>query len=141
MAADYSGTPYASVATANIKGIQDAQTEIQLQKQIIKEYPNSEFAAEARFEIAELYLSIHNLNDPWQAIKEYARLVDQYPDSRRAAEAQLKIGEVYWRLNNPENCSTELENWEPRLAYAFLRVERVLRRLIAAASSRPLKVA
>lgn len=102
MAADYSGTPYASVATANIKGIQDAQTEIQLQRQIIEKYPNSEFAAEAQFEIAELYLSIHNLNDPWQAIEEYARLVDQYPGSRRAAEAQLKIGEVYWRLNKPE---------------------------------------
>lgn len=98
--ADYSGTAYALAAIRNIKGIQDALKEIQSQREIIKKHPN--FAAEAQFEIAELYLSVHNLNSPKQAIQEYTVLVDQYPHSRRAEEAQLKIGEVYWGLNKPE---------------------------------------
>ncbi len=102
MASDYSGTPYAAVAVRNIKGIQDAITEIKLQKQIIKKYPGTELAAEAQFEIAKLYLSVQNMDNPQKAVQEYTRLVDQYPNSRMAAEAQLKIGEVYWELKKPE---------------------------------------
>lgn len=103
VAAVYPGTEYAAMSIRNIKGIQDALNEVKLQQRIIDKYPDTEFAAEAQFEIAELYLSVQHLNNPQRAIREYAKLVDQYPNSRRAAEAQLKIGKAYQTLlNKPE---------------------------------------
>jgi TolA-binding protein len=98
IAAAYPETVFSEVANRDIKGIQDSLEEIKLQKQIISEHPGTEFAAEAQFEIAELYLSVQNLSSPQRAIQEYTRLVDQYPNSRRAAEAQLKIGDAYRTL-------------------------------------------
>ncbi len=99
MAADYPGTPYATIAAGKIKNIENSLEEIQLKKRIIDKYPGTDFAAEAQFEIAELYLPIQ----PEQAVQEYAKLVRQYPNSRRAAEAQLKIGDTYrMPLNKPE---------------------------------------
>jgi TolA-binding protein len=98
IAAAYPETVFADVANRDIRGIQDGLEEIKLQKQIISEHPGTEFAAEAQFEIAELYLSIQNLSSPQLAIQEYSKLVDQYPNSRRAAEAQLKIGDAYRTL-------------------------------------------
>ena len=103
VAADYAGLGYATYAIRNIKGIQDALAEIQLQKRIIDKYSNTEFAAEAQFEIAEVCLSVQNLDNPERAIQEYARLVEQYPNSRRAAEAQLKIGDIYRTVLNKPN--------------------------------------
>ena len=101
--ADYSGTEYAVVATRNIEGIQNALTKIEVQRRIIEKYPDTEFAAEAQFEIAELYLSVRNLNNPQLAIREYTKLVEKYANSRRSAEAQLKIGNAYRMfLNMPE---------------------------------------
>ncbi len=93
--AAYPGMVFADVANRDIRGIQDGLEEIEIQKQIVREHPGTEFAAEAQFEIAELYLSIQNLSSPQRAIQEYSKLVDQYPNSRRAAEAQLKIGDAY----------------------------------------------
>jgi tetratricopeptide (TPR) repeat protein len=98
IAAAYPETVFADVANRDIKGIQDGLEGIELQKQTISEHPGTEFAAEAQFEIAELYLSIQNLSSPQRAIQEYSKLVDQYPNSRRAAEAQLKIGDAYRTL-------------------------------------------
>lgn len=100
VAADYPGSGYATMAIRNIKGIQDALAEIALQKRVIDKYPSTEFAAEAQFEIAELYLSVQNLDNPERAIQEYDRLTKQYPNSRRTAEAQLKIGDIYRTLLN-----------------------------------------
>ena len=103
VATDYPGIGYAEIAMRDIKGIQDALAEIQLQQRIIGKYSNTEFAAEAQFKIAELYLSVQNLDNPQRAIQEYAKLVERYPNSRRAAEAQLKIGNAYWTLlHKPE---------------------------------------
>ena len=100
--ADYPRTEYATVAIRNIKGIKDAPAEIELQRGIIDRFPGTELAAEAQFEIAELYRSIENLHNPERAIQEYTRLVDQYPNSRRAAEAQFKIGYVYSEIHRQE---------------------------------------
>lgn len=98
IAAAYPEMVFADVANRDIKGIQDGLEEIKLHKQTISEHPGTEFAAEAQFEIAELYLSVQNLSSPQRAIQEYSKLVDQYPNSRRAAEAQLKIGDAYRTL-------------------------------------------
>ncbi len=103
VAAEYSGSEYAVVAARNIEGIQNALAKMAAQQRIIEKHPDTEFAAEAQFEIAELYLSTRNLNNPQLAIQEYTRLVEQYPDSRRAALAQLRIGNAYrMYLNKPE---------------------------------------
>ena len=77
VAAEYSGTEYAAVALRNIEGLQDALAKIKVQNQIISEHPNTEFAAEAQFEIAELYLSVRNLNNPELAIQEYTRSLNR----------------------------------------------------------------
>ena len=103
VAANYPGLGYAEIAMRNVKGVQNSLEEIQLQQSIIDRYSDTEFAAEAQFEIAELYLSVQNLDNPQRAIREYTKVVDQYPNSRRAAEAQLKIGNAYrMLLNKPE---------------------------------------
>ena len=100
--ADYAGKDYAEVAARHVEGIQDALAEIRLQQQVIDKYPNTEFAAEAQFVIAGLYLSAQNLNNPQRAIQEYAKLVHDYSNSRRVAEAQLEIGNAYrMYLNKP----------------------------------------
>ena len=106
IAADYPGTQYAAVAIRNIKGIRNAPAEIKLQRGIIDKFPGTELAAEAQFEIAELYRSIENLHNPEQAIQEYTVLVEQYPNSRRAEEAQFKIGFVYSEIHRPEKAIT-----------------------------------
>lgn len=114
VAASYPETEYAMVAAKYIGGIQDAQTELKLQQQIIDKYPSTEFAAEAQFRIAELYLSMQHLNNPQQAILEYARVVEKYPNSRRAAEAQLKIGNTYRTiLNRPEDAISAYKKLVP----------------------------
>jgi tetratricopeptide (TPR) repeat protein len=110
MMADYPNTRFAEVALRDIEGIKTALTQIEEKRRIIEKYPNTEFAAEAQFEIAELYSPIESLNNPQQAIKEYKYLVEKYPNSRRTAEAQLKIGNVYRSLlNNPEEAISAYE--------------------------------
>ncbi len=111
VADDYPGTGYVSVAMKDIKGIQDALAGISLQQQIINNYPNTEFAAEAQFEIAELYLSSQGLNNPLRAIQEYNQLIQQYAYSARASEAQLKIGNIYRTLlHDPEKAIEAYQN-------------------------------
>ena len=103
VANDYPGTGYVSVAMRDIKGLQEALTSINIQQKVIDNYPNTEFAAEAQFEIAELYMASQGLNNPLRAIQEYKKLIQQYPYSSRAAEAHLKIGNIYRiMLHDPE---------------------------------------
>jgi len=95
VANDYPNTGYVSVAMRDIKGIQDALASIEKHQQIINNYPETEFAAESQFEIAELYASSQGLNNPLKGIQEYNRLIEKYSYSPRVAEAHLKIGNIY----------------------------------------------
>jgi len=92
---DYSGTGYAKIASDDVKGISDALAEIEFYNKVINEHPNTEISAEIQFEIAELYLSSQNLNNPDQAIKEYTKVVEKYPNSPKSAEALFKIADTY----------------------------------------------
>lgn len=129
VAADYPETRFASGAIRDINSIKYALPEIKSLKQIISKHPNTELAAEAQFEIAELYyLSVQNLNDPQQAIEEYTVLVDKYPNNRKAAEAQLKIGNVYWALHEPKKAITEYQELvQDNLSANRLEAEAIFR--------------
>jgi len=124
MAADYPGTQYQVIAKGKIKDIENSLKEIELKKQIISKYPDTDFAAEAQFDIAELYLPIQ----PQRAIQEYTKLVRQYPDSRRSAEAQLKIGNIYrMPLNKPEEAISAYQKLVQDYPVGKLGAEALLR--------------
>jgi len=92
---DYPDTRYAKIASDDIKGINNALAEIDSYRLIIAQQPASYMSADIQFEIAELYLSPQNLNNPDQAIREYRLFIGNYPDNPKSIEAQFKIADTY----------------------------------------------
>ncbi|MDP2209207.1 MAG: outer membrane protein assembly factor BamD [Bacteroidota bacterium] len=80
-------------------------------KEIVKEYPKGEKAAEAQFLIAALYNN--DLHDFEKAITQYKKFVELFPDDLQVPKAMFLIGFVY---NN------QLHNFDSaKIAYeAFL---------------------
>ena len=77
----YPGTRYPKIAESDVKGVSDAIKEIEIYNKIIASQPESDISAKIQFEIAELYLSPQNLNNPAQAIEEYTKVVEKYPNN------------------------------------------------------------
>jgi tetratricopeptide (TPR) repeat protein len=99
----YPGTRYPKIAESDIKGVLDAIKEIEIYNKIIASQPESDISAKIQFEIAELYLSPQNLNNPAQAIEEYMKVVEKYPNNPKSIEAQLKIADIFrYVLHLPE---------------------------------------
>lgn len=88
-------TRYAKIASEDIKGINNALAEIDFYRKVIAEQPNTDISAEIQLEIADLYLSPQNLNNPEQAIKEYEKFIENYTDNPKSLEAQFKIADTY----------------------------------------------
>ena len=91
----YPGTRYPKIAESDVKGVSDAIKEIEIYNKIIASQPESDISAKIQFEIAELYLSPQNLNNPAQAIEEYTKVVEKYPNNPKSIEAQLKIADIF----------------------------------------------
>lgn len=69
-------------------------------KEIIKEYPGTEWADDAQFEIAHAYYSIGNYE---RAIGEYRKTVEEYPRSDTAPLVLYLMGRIYEeKLRDPE---------------------------------------
>ncbi|NIN60812.1 MAG: tol-pal system protein YbgF, partial [Gammaproteobacteria bacterium] len=65
----------------------------------LQEYPNSQYADNARYWMGEAYFVTRRFG---QAITEYRTLLDDFPDSRKAPVAMLKIGHSYRELGQNE---------------------------------------
>lgn len=65
----------------------------------LQEYPNSQYADNARYWMGEAYFVTRRFG---QAITEYLTLLDDFPDSRKAPVAMLKIGHSYRELGQSE---------------------------------------
>lgn len=63
----------------------------------IAAYPESEYAANARFWLGECYFSLERYSE---AIDSFSRTLEMNPLPKRAADAMLKIGFAWYRLNN-----------------------------------------
>lgn len=63
----------------------------QLQK-LIRQFPKSEYAKEARFEMGETYLQLDQYD---KALLSYQNYLNRFPNSTKAAAAHLKIGLIY----------------------------------------------
>jgi tol-pal system protein YbgF len=69
-------------------------------EELIKKYPKSDMAGNARFWIAESYYS-----EKWfeKAILEYQKVLENYPNSNKTAAARLKQGYAFAELGEKAN--------------------------------------
>ncbi len=65
----------------------------------LKKYPKSNFAANARFWIAECFYS---MRDYQRAIKEYQNFIEKYPRSEKVPECIVKQGNSFYELGMME---------------------------------------
>jgi len=84
--------------------IPDYRKAIEIYNRLISEYPGTYIAAEAQYQIGEIYTN--NIGDHNKAIEEYGKFVKKYPrrnfymgegyKDSLADEAQFKIGKIYY---------------------------------------------
>lgn len=72
-------------------------------ERLLNEYPVSEFAPAARFQIGECYYQEardihHDQEETFKAIREYNRFIEDYPQSDLVKDAQARILELRDRL-------------------------------------------
>ncbi|MDD2331306.1 MAG: tol-pal system protein YbgF [Candidatus Cloacimonetes bacterium] len=72
----------------------------------LKEYPNSSYAPNARYWIAESYYASGNTR---KAIREFETVVSKYPESIKVLDARVKIGLCYWNLGDNASAREELK--------------------------------
>ena len=86
-----------------IRSIQTALDDLRNQERAIQAYKGSPRAIEAKFHIAELYRSHHQLNQPQKAIEVYEEILKRHGDTKLAPEAQWRIGNLQDKvLNQPK---------------------------------------
>lgn len=85
-----------------LKGKSYKDDAINILYRIIREYPDSEFADDAQYELGEQNCDPVTVwdNDYKQAIREYEKLIDQYPKSNLCPKAKLRIGDCYRMLES-----------------------------------------
>ena len=82
--------PYALFQKANVRGLQGNTTEqFQLMALIVSDFPSSEFADDALFEIGKAYIQAGALGD---AEAPFQQLLKDYPNSTLHNAALLKLG-------------------------------------------------
>lgn len=93
--------PYALFQKANVRGLQGNTTEqFQLMALIVSDFPSSEFADDALFEIGNAYIHAGALSD---AEAPFLQLLKEYPNSTLHNGALLKLGlTTYNQGNYPE---------------------------------------
>jgi tetratricopeptide (TPR) repeat protein len=64
-------------------------------QQVIANYPDTEFAADAYFRIGEIYYKVYQVRDFQKAYEAYQKVVTQYPDSKWAKKAKMRA-EYLW---------------------------------------------
>lgn len=79
---------------------------IQAFNQYLKQYPRSEFSANAQYWTGECYYSI---GDYQNALSAFKKVSDNYPNDKKAPDALLKAGYTLFSLQRPKNATTALQ--------------------------------
>ena len=82
------------ISSQKIRDIQKALNDLKIQREIVREYKGTSLEAVAQFQIAELYRSQSQLNQPELAIKTYETLMKNHPYHKMAPEAQWRIAHI-----------------------------------------------
>lgn len=77
-----------------IRDIRMALKDLMLQREILRTYKDTPIHVVALFQIAELYRTQSQLNQPEKAIETYQELLEKHPNDKLAAEAQWRIAHI-----------------------------------------------
>ena len=90
------GADYALLQSGYARGLMHQYAEkVETLTSLTQQYPNSDYAAEALYEIARAELQQEN---NMEAITAYQTLLEKYPNSQRTAKASLELGMTYRTL-------------------------------------------
>ena len=82
------------ISSQKIRDIQKSLQDLMIQREIVHEYKGTSLEAVAQFQIAELYRSQSQLNQPEIAIETYQNLMKNHPTHKMAPEAQWRIAHI-----------------------------------------------
>jgi soluble lytic murein transglycosylase len=99
--------PDALLQKANLLASIDAATANQALQTLLKQYSNSDAAAQYRWQMARQLADAGDLSQAWQWAQE---LSQQNPDSTEAPKAIFWIGKWAQQLNRPEDAKAAFEN-------------------------------
>lgn len=102
VAAGSVGTDYAMFQRGYVLGLLKKYDDkiVSLEK-LAKDYPKSEYADDALYEIARAHLMVERNQE---AIAAYNRLLHTYPNSGLARKTALEIGMVYYNMKEYDSC-------------------------------------
>lgn len=87
------GADYALYRCGYAQGLQHKYADkIRSMQMLVTDYPRSDYAGDALYEMARAQLQLEHNND---AIEAYTRLLGQYPNSTKAPKASLELGMTY----------------------------------------------
>ena len=98
IAANANAADYALFQSAYVDGLRkNHSSKIKKLETLGIKYPNSEYSADALYEMGRAYLTLDNNN---QAIIMYDKILKQYPNADIARKAALETGMVYSNMGN-----------------------------------------
>lgn len=90
---NWSAKEYALLQKSVIYGLQGKfNQKITTLNTLLSEYPQSHYADQSQFEIADAYMQLVNINT---SLVEFKKLIQKYPNSKLIPDAYLKIGLLY----------------------------------------------
>lgn len=76
---------------------------IEAYKDVARWFPEAPYAADAQFEIGQLYLN--TMNDPAQAVEYYKKVISSSPTAHLTHVAQLMLGRAYKQMGDIKNAT------------------------------------
>ncbi|MBL7033384.1 MAG: tetratricopeptide repeat protein [Candidatus Delongbacteria bacterium] len=81
----------------------DLSRAVELYLKIVNEFPNSDYVADALYNLANIRENSEDPVEQWEAVEFYTRLSERFPDSRYTAEAWMRIGEYWYSQGSQED--------------------------------------
>lgn len=96
-----------NIGLRKIRDIQTALKNLQIQQDIIQNYKSTSLEVIALFQVAELYRTHSQLNQPERAIEVYLKLLKSHPTSKLAPEAQWRIAHLKHTVFNQKQLAID----------------------------------
>ena len=91
---------YAIFQKALVQGVMgNFNSKIQTLQSLLQQYPNTSFAVDARYELANTYVIQDNSS---RALQYYNEIINRFPNSSYVKSAMLKSGLIHFNLNQDE---------------------------------------
>ncbi|MFO8066502.1 MAG: tetratricopeptide repeat protein [Bacteroidales bacterium] len=101
-------TDYAIYQKALVEGVKgDFNAKIESLKKLLEQFPETSFADDALFEMANTYMILDNNQ---QALNYYNRLISEHPNSGNTKNAKLKSGLIYYNNNEDEKALQQFKH-------------------------------